>query len=348
MSIDEDDTADDDDASEDDGVAEELKEEDSDADGDSEDEIEELIEDEALSEDTLADNDEMISELVEDGVADGAVLETEVEDVRPELVAEADGDGLLLELTLETDDDSVLLEPTLDTEDDPAWPELALETEDNLLDEIDVDLSDKVDTFAGEHVPKPDWHPFPQYPDVLPQYPYLSQPEHVRPRLVDLIPFPYPQRASVVILSADGEDEAAGGAEEERVLVRSAVRGPEGEQFPNADLQPVPQYLCMLVEVFIVYMETVSYDEEDPQYPYLMVVSLWNTPPYIRDILRAAIAKHRAKASISLRASTDTILGDGGFPWIGRIAGSVAGLAAITAVLGSRTTPADPGQPAPE
>jgi hypothetical protein len=49
-------------------------------------------------------------------------------------------------------------------------------TEDDMPDETEVDALDEVDDRAvdeealdGEHFPKPDWHPLPQYPDVLPQ-----------------------------------------------------------------------------------------------------------------------------------------------------------------------------------
>jgi hypothetical protein len=54
--------------------------------------------------------------------------------------------------------------------------ELTLEAEDDMADETEVDALDEVDERAvdvealvREHVPKPDWHPLPQYPDVLPQ-----------------------------------------------------------------------------------------------------------------------------------------------------------------------------------
>jgi hypothetical protein len=65
---------------------------------------------------------------------------------------------------------------------DGILPELTLEAEDDMPDETEFDALGEVDAFdevderavdvealVGEHVPKPDWHPLPQYPDVLPQ-----------------------------------------------------------------------------------------------------------------------------------------------------------------------------------
>lgn len=69
----------------------------------------------------------------------------------------------------ETVVDDILLELRLEAEGD--MPD---ETEVDILDEVEVfDEDDEraidVEALVGEHVPKLDWHPFPQYPDVLPQ-----------------------------------------------------------------------------------------------------------------------------------------------------------------------------------
>jgi hypothetical protein len=77
-------------------------------------------------------------------------LELRVDDVRPELVAELVVDRILVELTLEAEDD------------------LIDETEVDALVEVDG-RADEVEALIGEHVPKPDWHPLPQYADVVPQ-----------------------------------------------------------------------------------------------------------------------------------------------------------------------------------
>jgi hypothetical protein len=162
------------------------------ADNDPEDESVGAVEDTEPPRETLVADEVTMLEAVEDKVA--APLEDET--MLDELVLSADGIPVELAvdelsklitnwIVLDAEDDWTELE--LDVEE--VWPELiagtvvndimlelALEAEDDIADATEVDALDEVDERAvdvealvGEHVPKPGWHPLPQYPDVLPQ-----------------------------------------------------------------------------------------------------------------------------------------------------------------------------------